>query len=504
MDQSVQIKDNWIRFRQERISKIGYFKKTVAFVIFFFLMLYVTLCIWLVLCKYLHKIYYSEKGIALFEIFMIEISTWASYTISDMLYCFNFQLNKKHLSAWIGGISIIIILITNVSLYSKKDLISSVGYFDVSIDSILISCCLILCLNVVIIWLTRTKIFFPPLIINIKNQKNMYINSTGQICISNKLGKNSTFKLQIEQIKNGDYEYKYLGFIPQRVLRRTKCKKEKIYEQAKDQKDTSFQLLKEIGHPYYIRINDFIKSYKSPLGLTENMFSVVIEYKETEKKEIHCLIENVLLIDELSERENKDYIQDSEETNNWVLSQLIIPFIYSAGLSFFITAIYLTFHKWFEFKLLQLPELQICLDLKDKSESNSVYVCIIIGFLCIYASLIMKYILQMVNLKDGITREQKYHNYVLKVIEGALLILPVLLLQDQSLSYDSNGYLQLNSNLILSVWIIVAWMFFNIIKGISLLKRWIMKDKDSGEKYPRTYLLLAIITFLVGLLFRGK
>ena len=116
----------------------------------------------------------------------------------------------------------------------------------------------------------------------------------------------------------------------------------------------------------------------------------------------------------------------------------------------------------------------------------------------------MKYVLQMVNLKDGITREQKYHNYVLKVIEGALLILPVLLLQDQSLSYDSNGYLQLNSNLILSVWIIVAWMFFNIIKGISLLKRWIMKDKDSGEKYPRTYLLLAIITFLVGLLFRGK
>ena len=87
MDQSVQIKDNWIRFRQERISKIGYFKKTVAFVIFFFLMLYVTLCIWLVLCKYLHKIYYSEKGIALFEIFMIGISTWASYTISDMLYC---------------------------------------------------------------------------------------------------------------------------------------------------------------------------------------------------------------------------------------------------------------------------------------------------------------------------------------------------------------------------------------------------------------------------------
>ncbi|QAU30603.1 hypothetical protein [Lactobacillus helveticus] len=92
----------------------------------------------------------------------------------------------------------------------------------------------------------------------------------------------------------------------------------------------------------------------------------------------------------------------------------------------------------------------------------------------------------------------------MKFIEGVLLVLPILLLQDQTLTFASDGYLQLNSNLILSIWIIVAWLLFNIIKGISLLKRWITKDKDSGEKYPRTYLLLAIITFLVGLLFRGK
>ncbi|MZR06378.1 hypothetical protein GD577_08800 [Lactobacillus helveticus] len=116
----------------------------------------------------------------------------------------------------------------------------------------------------------------------------------------------------------------------------------------------------------------------------------------------------------------------------------------------------------------------------------------------------LKYVLQMISLKDGLTREQEYHNCILKFIEGVLLVLPILLLQDQTLTFASDGYLQLNSNLILSIWIIVAWLLFNIIKGISLLKRWITKDKDSGEKYPRTYLLLAIITFLVGLLFRGK
>lgn len=381
----------------------------------------------------------------------------------------------------------------------NKGLIASVGYFNLSIDSILFSYFFVACLSIGGIWLTRMKIFFPSLIIKVNGPKNMYINSVGQICVSNELDKNSVFKFQVNQIKEGNYEYRYLGFIPWRKLKKIK---------HQNQKNVPFKLLKEKGKTYCIKIRNFINKYKSPLGLTENVFFIVFEYKEDKTKKTNYLVESILLINESSEQKSSS-IQGEEDSsyiiwNNWLLSQMIIPFVYLAGLSFFITAIYLTFHNWLEFKLLQLPELQICLDLKDSSESNTVYRFIIIGFICIYAGLLLRYVLQMISLKDGLTREQEYHNCILKFIEGVLLVLPVLLLQGQPLTFASDGYLQLNSNLILSIWIIVVWLLFNIIKGVSLLKRWIIKDKDSGEKYPRTYLLLAIITFLVGLLFRGK
>ena len=79
-----------------------------------------------------------------------------------------------------------------------------------------------------------------------------------------------------------------------------------------------------------------------------------------------------------------------------------------------------------------------------------------------------------------------------------------LLLKEQGLSVDSSGYLKLNISLIVSLWILISWFFFNLVKGIALLRNWILKDKDSDEKYPRTYLLLAIITFLFGWLWGKK
>lgn len=89
---------------------------------------------------------------------------------------------------------------------------------------------------------------------------------------------------------------------------------------------------------YCIKISNFINKYKSPFGLTENMFFIVFEYKEDKKEKTNYLVESILLINESSQQESSS-IQGEEDNsyitlNNWLLSQMIIPFVYSAGLSF--------------------------------------------------------------------------------------------------------------------------------------------------------------------------
>lgn len=496
LDRDEEIKNNRIRFIQKRVSKLGYLKKTIVFFIASFLMFYVTLCIWLLLCSIFKQIYQLGIVVSLLEIIIIGISMFASNTLSNIFYNFNSQLLEQRMNIFFSSVFIGIIIIVNIILYKFNIIIPNSDLSaDLSLKSLLISYILITCFSITGIWLTQLSIFLPPMVIDIKNQKNMYINSTGQICITNGLSENNEFEFQVNQIKEGEYKYKYCGVIPWRDRKEFKHGKiEKFQSTILKNLDISSEL-------YPIKIDDFINKFKSPLGLIENEFYIVIEYRRNTEKNSHYVLENVLLLDKHTKESNSQ--KDTNDIiHSWTLQEILVPFLFSAGFSSFVVALYVIFHKWYEFKILQQVELQICWDLKDTSEINIAYAFVLIGFACIYASILLKYILRMIVLKDSMMREVEYHNYVIKIIEGALLILPVLLLRDQPLDFDYSGYLKLNFNLILCFWILVTWLFFNIIKGISILKKWIMKDKESKGKFPRTYLLLSVISFLLGMLFK--
>ena len=433
---------------------------------------------------------------------MFSISLWFSYTISDTLYYFDPQLLEKNKVICVTLFSVLIIWIAPVWLSLMKIDRSEFAFY-----SIMISYFLVIIVNIIAIWLN----FLPPLIIALEEQENVYTDSTGQLCVK-KDSKSNSFQFKVKQIKKGNYDYKFYGLIPWKDRRKIQFRYNinELFKTMEDQKgidDAFVSLTQSNSNKYTINIDDFINKFKSFLGVN-NLFCIVIGYKNEDEKKERYLLESVLLIDKTVDKnegtdENQDIIEQQTE-NNWVLREILIPFIYSAGLSFLVTALYVVFHKYIEFRLLQLVNFQICLDLKDEDQLRRAYICLVLGFICIYVSLLIKYVIQLLNLKDSFSREQEYHRYILKILEGALLILPVLLLKEQGLSVDSSGYLKLNISLIVSLWILISWFFFNLVKGIALLRNWILKDKDSDEKYPRTYLLLAIITFLFGWLWGKK
>lgn len=486
---------NKTSFKQERLNKWGYFRKTIAFVLIAVIMFYVTLCLWLVLVNNVNWLTHIPAYLNIYEMIMISVSLWFSYTMSDTLYYFNLQLLEKNKVICVTLFSVLSVLITPVLLSLMKINRSELAFY-----SIMISYFLVIIVNMISIWLN----FLPPLIIDLKKQKNVYTNSTGQLCVE-KDSKFNSFQFKVKQIKKGNYDYRFYGLIPWKDRRKIHFRHNvnELFKTMEDQKgiDDAFVPLTQ-NNKYTINIDNFINKFKSFLGVN-NLFCIVIGYKnkDDEKAKERYLLESVLLIDKTVDKnedtdENQDIIEQQTE-NNWVLREILIPFIYSAGLSFLVTALYVVFHKYIEFRLLQLVNVQICLDLKDEDQLRRAYICLVLGFICIYVSLLIKYVIQLLNLKDSFSREQEYHRYILKILEGALLILPVLLLKEQGLSVDSSGYLKLNISLIVSLWILISWFFFNLVKGIALLRNWILKDKDSDEKYPRTYLLLAIVTFLL-------
>lgn len=502
VDKDKNVIKNKTSFKQERISKWGYFKKTIAFILSAVTMFYVTVCLWLILINNVNWLINIPFYLNIYEMIMFSISLWFSYTISDTLYYFDPQLLEKNKVICVTLFSVLIIWIAPVCLSLMKIDRSEFAFY-----SIMISYFLVIIVNIIAIWLN----FLPPLIIALEEQENVYTDSTGQLCVK-KDSKSNSFQFKVKQIKKGNYDYKFYGLIPWKDRRKIQFRYNinELFKTMEDQKgidDAFVSLTQSNSNKYTINIDDFINKFKSFLGVN-NLFCIVIGYKNEDEKKERYLLESVLLIDKTIDKnedtdENQDIIEKQTE-NNWVLREILIPFIYSAGLSFLVTALYVIFHKYIEFRLLQLVNFQICLDLKDEGQLRRAYICIVLGFICIYVSLLIKYVIQLSDLKDDFSREQEYHRYILKILEGALLILPVLLLKDQGLSVDSSGYIELNISLIVSLWILISWFFFNLVKGIALLKNWIIKDKDSDEKYPRTYLLLAIITFLFGWLWGKK
>lgn len=65
--------------------------------------------------------------------------------------------------------------------------------------------------------------------------------------------------------------------------------------------------------------------------------------------------------------------------------------------------------------------------------------------------------------------EQLFHSYIIKIIEGAILIVPLLLLKNYEIKYNTDGYMVLSNTLIIIFFVSVLWLIFNVIKAVNKL-----------------------------------
>ena len=129
---------NKTSFKQERLNKWGYFRKTIAFVLIAVIMFYVTLCLWLVLVNNVNWLTHIPAYLNIYEMIMISVSLWFSYTMSDTLYYFNLQLLEKNKVICVTLFSVLSVLITPVLLSLMKINRSELAFYSIMISYFLV------------------------------------------------------------------------------------------------------------------------------------------------------------------------------------------------------------------------------------------------------------------------------------------------------------------------------------------------------------------------------
>lgn len=471
------------------------FKRLIFFIGYAVILLYLVLCLWLLIgIKFLN----NQLLTICFEFIVIGISLFLNYLVSSIIYYFDYQLQRYKKICKITIFNLLVIVIVTLWAYNLQ--LSSLLR---SLCSLLVSYIMCTIFAVYETWKTE----LAKVIIEVKSNDNVYRDSKGQVCAV-KTAEKDSFSFQIRSEK--DYNYEFCGLAEwnnvNKILKKVK-KNGSIH--STDETDKHF--ISNDKKTYSIKISDFLNKYRTFLGIN-NQFFIVVKYKNKGKKREHYLYESILLL----EKQNSKLAKSKDISDySWEIRELISPFLMSAGLSAWATAIFIVFHRWFEFQLLRVETLQRCLDFRDINQTSLGFNFIIGGFISIYISFFLNYIVKMVRLqnieddnedhkvKNDKIRERLFHNCIIKIIEMTILVIPLLLFKNYEIQYDTNGYIKLSYTLILIFFVSVLWLCFNIIKGVTILFRWILpeyfpkKDAEKNE-YPKTNLLINIFSLIVG------
>lgn len=465
----------------------GYVKKTIAFFFMSVVMFIITLDLWFI-CVYRFKIS-SPNYIftVIFDLIVILASMFISDEISDIAYALDLQIQKTRRFIIMAIISVFTVICFIWEIYRQN-----FSSFEASLLVTVVSYILIDIFNIISMWIC----FLPPVVIDIKNQENVYLDSTGQICIE-KDKKNNNFSFSIQRLKDDKYEFDFVGLFEWSQVRKWNRK-------IKDYDLPSHTFQKDFGEIITKPIDDYLNKKQTFLGIS-NQYCIVVDYFNEKDGKKHRLIESVLFLNS-TPQEDSDHLNRKKvgfnkkkitiSDYNWIIQDILTPAFLSVGFSLFVTAMYLITNKWLDSKLFCKSNLQYFKNIIDVDQLNAGYWYVVAGFVFIYFAFLLRYILQMNKIKDKIFREKKFHEYVVIILDGSLLILPLL-----TVNISEIWRLGFSFYTTSIIFIIGVWLFFNLIKLITIIYKWIVpefSDKGDEEKFPRSNFLLNIISLIVG------
>ena len=474
----------------------------VIFLFLAFIMLYLVLYIYFAI----NNIQSNEIVNLIVVIILDPIAIFLAYRIGDIIHNYGFKLKRGPEIVLISFASLVINLFTFIVWHN-------------SFASLFCSYILIVCICCIV---NERHLSPSSLIIDIKSTRNAYKDFNGVITYN--LNEGKPLKLKLVNTSRKTYKYKCLGIYKWNDI--TKIRK-KIVSDAKPvlhiniSKSSEnrleideFQILKP-GDSILVKIEsedskELLNKVMGTLGYI-NQYHIVFEYMvETEKNESQKhskhsrhLVESILFEDIPQKEEDSGENTNIFNKYSWLIQKIISPLLLSAAISFWITAIYVTFHRWIEFKLDDFADLQVLFNFKDNLNMGLAKLFIIFGFIFMYVSLVITYVKNLIQSENWNKREEFYQKFLIEILEGALLLIPLLTLgsYDFSLQYDNCGYITLNFDIIFSFFLIMVWINFNIIKFITTIYSWLkgeFVENNEKKEFPKTNLLITVISLIVG------